>query len=99
MRRELPVAALARPDWPIRLDHCFGRVVLDVVYGRPWREAVPAPAWRNMAEPELRSAIALAEAILSGDADLDALNRRSLALRGRLKADARPPAPGRTRRA
>lgn len=99
MRYALPEAAQRRPDWPIRLDHCFGRVVLDAVYGRPWREAVRAPAWRNMAEAELRAAIALAEAIRDGRADLHDLNRRSLALRGRFRADARPPAPGRTPRA
>jgi hypothetical protein len=83
MRRELPEAAGRRPDWPIRLDHCFGRVILDAVHGRPWREAVPAPAYRHMDAAALRTAIALAEAILAGDADLHALNRESLRMRAR----------------
>lgn len=81
MRERLPAAARDRPDWPIRLDHCFGRVVLDAVYGRPWREAVAAPAWRSMAEPELRRALALSRDIVEGRADLAALNARSLHLR------------------
>ena len=80
---ELPAAALNRPDWPIRLDHCFARVVLDVVHGRPWREAIAAPAWRNMTSQSLREATALGEDILTGRADLRALNARSLALRGK----------------
>jgi hypothetical protein len=82
MRRALPEAALKRPDWPIRLDHCFGRVILDAVHGRPWREVLPAPAWRNMDEPTLRRAVALAEAILDGSADLHVLNAASLRMRG-----------------
>lgn len=83
IERELPAAAARRPDWPIRLDHCFARVVLDAVYGRPWREAIPAPAWRRMDATALARAIALAEAIRDGSADLRALNERSLAWRGK----------------
>ena len=82
MRVRLPEAAAHRPDWPIRLDHCFGRVILDAVAGRPWREVVAAPAWRNLSEEQLRQAIALGEAILDGSADLPSLDERSLALRG-----------------
>jgi hypothetical protein len=96
MRVELPRAAASRPDWPIRLDHCFGRVVLDAVYGRPWRDVLPAPAWRNMDEAALRRAIALGEAVLDGREDLQALNRASLAGRKKLRTDARRPAQDRT---
>lgn len=96
MRTELPAAAAGRPDWPIRLDHCFGRAILDAVYGRPWREVLQAPAWRNMDERALRRAVALAEAVLAGEADLHALNRASLTARGKLRTDARRPAPART---
>lgn len=81
MRERLPQAALTRPDWPIRLDHCFGRVVLDTVYGRPWREALRPPAWRHMEAPELRKAAALASDILEGRVDLHVLNARSLEIR------------------
>ena len=83
MRTELPVAARSRSGWPVRLDHCFGRIVLDNVCGRPWREVLAAPAWRHLDEPGLRRAVSLAEAILDGSADLHALNARSLQLRGK----------------
>lgn len=84
MGDRLPAAARSHPEWPIRLDHCFGRAVLDAVYGRPWREVLRSPAWRNMDRPALERAVALAERIADGREDLDALNRRSLELRGKL---------------
>ena len=83
MRESLPALARDRRDWPIRLDHCFGRVILDAVYGRPWREVLSPPAWRHMAEAELRSAVALARDVAQGRADLVALNAGSLAMRGK----------------
>lgn len=83
VQRELPLAAASRPDWPIRVDHCFARVILDAVCGRPWREVVAAPAWRNLDGVMLDAAIALAAAILDGSADLQALDAQSLAWRGK----------------
>jgi len=83
VERRLPEAARSRPDWPVRLDHCFARILLDNALGRPWREAVRAPAWRNAPADRLAAALALGEAVLGDAADLAALNHRSLALRGR----------------
>lgn len=85
----LPAAAAARRDWPIRTDHCFARVVLDAVHGRPWRDAIAGPAWRSMDAPTLARAIALAEAIADGSADLRALNAASLAMRGHRRGRSR----------
>lgn len=81
MRRRLPEAARARPDWPIRLDHCFGRVILDNVCGRPWRQVLAAPAWRSMSVAQLQAALTLGEAILADEVDLHRLNARSLVMR------------------
>lgn len=83
---ELPAAALVHPEWPIRLDHCFARVILDAVHERPWREAIAAPAWRHMSPDRLQRAIALGRAIVAGTADLGALNTRSLAMRRKTPA-------------
>lgn len=83
VEKKLPQAARTRPDWPVRLDHCFARILLDAACGRPWREAVAPPAWRTMPLDRLAQAIALGEAVLAGEADLAALNARSLALRGK----------------
>ena len=81
----LPALAAARPQWPIRLNHCFARVILDSVHGRPWREVLPPPAWRSMDVTTLRRAVALADDIEQGRVDLGALNRRSLAMRRKLR--------------
>jgi hypothetical protein len=92
VERRLPEAAGTRPDWPVRLDHCFARILLDHACGGPWRESVPAPAWANMPPDRLARAIELGEAVLTDRADLSALNRRSLAWRGKRG----PAAPART---
>jgi RimJ/RimL family protein N-acetyltransferase len=88
--RRLPAAAAARPDWPVRLDHCFARILLDNACGGPWRESVAPPAWVNMPSERLARAFDLGEAVLAGAADLGALNRRSLAWRGKERVAAAP---------
>ncbi|MCJ2034420.1 GNAT family N-acetyltransferase [Methylobacterium sp. J-068] len=95
VERRLPEAA--RPDWPVHLDHCFARILLDNTCGGPWRESVGAPAWANMPLDQLGAATALGEAVLAGQTDLDWLNRRSLALRD--KPPGRPRGPGGARAA
>ena len=82
---ELPGVAAAR-RWPVRLDHCFARILLDAACGAPWRTVIGAPAWRNAPRAILTTAIALGEACLAGDADLAALNRKSLAMRRAAKS-------------
>jgi hypothetical protein len=77
VERRLPEAARAQPDCPVRFDHCFARILLDNACGRPWREAVRAPAWRYMPADRLENALAIGEAVLAGAADLAALNDRS----------------------
>ncbi|ACA18873.1 GCN5-related N-acetyltransferase [Methylobacterium sp. 4-46] len=86
----LPEAAAARADWPVRLNHCFARILLDNACGGPWRESVAPPAWANMPPTRLAAAVALGEAVLAGEADLADLNRRSLAWRGRRRSAAPP---------
>ena len=87
-RETLPEVAGDR-GWPIRNDHCFQRVVLDTVSGGVWYDHIARPAYRHMTADQLGRAIALSEDILSGDADLDALNARSIALR-RARNSSRP---------
>ena len=82
-RQALPAVAKER-GWPVRFDHCFQRILLDNACGKPWREAIAAPAYRNAGEDVLGEAIALGKAAMRGEADLGTLNRRSLELRGKL---------------
>ena len=89
MRHDLPAAAARHPEWPIRRDHCFGRVILDAVCGAPWREVLAPPAWRHLDPEQLSRAIHLADALLAGEADLEELNRSSLTRRREAAAKTR----------
>jgi hypothetical protein len=80
--RELPEAARGRADWPVRLDHCFARILLDCATGGVWYDAIRGrPAYRHAPDDVLTRAIALGEAVLRDEAELGALNRRSLGWR------------------
>jgi len=79
---DMPAAAAAQ-RWPVRLNHCFARILLDCACGRPWRETIRPPAWRNAPETIIERTIDLGEACLSGREDLRRLNRLSLQRRGR----------------
>jgi hypothetical protein len=83
IRHDLPRAASARPDWPIRLDHCFARVILDHVCGRPWREVLSAPAYKHLSVEQLRQGLELGRSLIENQTDLGELNRRSLQSRGK----------------
>ncbi|KAK5125494.1 hypothetical protein LTR85_000605 [Meristemomyces frigidus] len=90
----LPMLAVARDSvqerWPVHLDHCFARIVLDNAVGvdRQWTEVVKQPAVKNMSVAQLEATIRLAERIATGDVNLSGLNERSLKLRGKKrKAD------------
>lgn len=80
-RHALPRMA-ATHDWPIRADHCFQRVLLDVAVGGVWYDAVTGrPAYRFIAADILKRAVELGQDVLAGREDIAALNRRSLAWR------------------
>lgn len=81
--RDLPAAADNHMDWPVYLNHCFARILLDNAVGQYWRNAIKAPAWKNTPLPVLQTAIDLGESIISGDADIWLLNDTSLKMRGK----------------
>ena len=84
----LPHAAKTRSStqtqWPVHLNHCFGRIILDNVCQRPWKEVIKSPATRNMSTDQLERCVELGEAILSGEVDLQRLNEKSLEWRGKM---------------
>ena len=85
----LPALAQSRDPvqktWPVHLDHCFARIVLDNAIGvnGPWTNNIKQPAVRNMSAEQFELAIDLAERVATGESDLVELNSRSLELRGR----------------
>ncbi|KAL5390995.1 hypothetical protein DPSP01_001492 [Paraphaeosphaeria sporulosa] len=86
--QELPAMAKAKDEkqnWPIHLDHCFARIIMDNAVGKdkPWTEVVKSPAIKHMSEQQLKDAIKLGESIADGSEDINPLNERSLKLRGK----------------
>jgi hypothetical protein len=87
-RRALPNVARER-GWPVMADHCFQRILLDHAFGGVWYDHVAGrPAYAHADMAALERAVALGEAALANEADLAALNRESLAWRG--KAPSKP---------
>ena len=82
-RQTLPSVAKGR-RWPVHLDHCFQRILLDNAVGGIWRAHIAPPAYRNAPDDILARAVDLGEAALAGEADMATLNTNSLRWRGKL---------------
>ena len=82
----LPAAARAG-GWSLRLNHCFGRVLLDDAVGGCWYDHLDrraGPAYRQLDDDQLSGAVALGERLLTErDPLLRTLDARSLAWRGK----------------
>lgn len=76
-----------KPKWPVHVDHCFARIILDAAVGidTPWMSKIKSPAYKNMSREQLEASIKLGHAILDGEADLVELDSQSLELRGKGK--------------
>lgn len=86
---------ISQPTWPVHLDHCFARIILDAVIGNstsvrpdetptPWTAKLKPPAVKNMSTAQLEACIELGEAIAEGKVNLVELDQRSLTVRGKL---------------
>ena len=86
VNRELPEKAQSGDGWPIHLDHCFGRVVLDNLFGDEWYSHVDGrPAYRNLTRDELQEAIEIADRMIQGGKPVvEELNENSLRWREEL---------------
>ncbi|KIV96912.1 hypothetical protein PV10_00725 [Exophiala mesophila] len=76
----------AQSKWPVTLDHCFARIILDNTVGRgsqQWDKVIKRPAVKNMSREQLRDAISLGEDIQTGKVDLCQLDEKSLQCRGK----------------
>ncbi|KAI4115999.1 MAG: hypothetical protein LQ345_003500 [Seirophora villosa] len=85
----LPALAVSKSpvqdSWPVHVDHCFGRIILDTVVGRdsPWMNKLNPPAVKTMTSEQLEACIALGAAIAEGKESLAMLDAKSLQLRGK----------------
>lgn len=90
-RNILPSIATAH-RWPIRADHCFMRVCLDVSLGAAWPQVVRPPAYQHLSDDQFAAAVRMAEDIVDAPDRLPALNARSLTLRAAWRAAGSPKA-------
>ena len=77
------LARTSHTHWPVRNDHCFQRIVLDAVCGGVWYDHLLRPAYKNLTRDQAANAVDLCNDIISGDSDLEVLNRQSLKWRGK----------------
>lgn len=85
--QSLPQLALER-QFPVSMNHCFQRIVLDNLFGQCWYEVLQRgkePAYRQLTQAQLEAAIAIAEAIIAQpDAYMRQLNQNSLRWRSKV---------------
>ncbi|KAL8973174.1 MAG: hypothetical protein Q9183_000137 [Haloplaca sp. 2 TL-2023] len=90
----LPSLALSKSPtqeiWPVHLDHCFARIILDSVIGdgKPWTSRLKSPAAKNMTHEQLLRCVSLGHAIAEGREDLLSLDAQSLEARGKAQKPA-----------
>jgi hypothetical protein len=85
----LPEVA-AQHHWPVRLNHCFQRIILDALFQDCWYHHLDrgqrTPAYRQLTDEQLQQAIDLAERTLREPALLPRLNQQSLRYRGKVQS-------------
>ena len=77
------LARTSHRHWPVRDDHCFQRIVLDAVCGGVWYDHLLRPAHKNLTRNLAANAVNLCNDIITGDSNLEVLNRQSLKWRGK----------------
>ena len=78
-KQVLPMMASDKKlQWPVKYDHCFQRIVLDNICNGCWYDHLKRPAYKHLSNSQALKAIKLCEDIISGNADLHTLNRKSL---------------------
>ncbi|ETN41345.1 uncharacterized protein HMPREF1541_03280 [Cyphellophora europaea CBS 101466] len=76
----------AQPRWPVTLDHCFARIILDNTVGQgtqQWDKVIRKPAVKHMSEHQLKDAIDLGKRIELGEINICDLDQISLVCRGK----------------
>ncbi|MGB3850809.1 MAG: hypothetical protein WA958_12640 [Tunicatimonas sp.] len=82
----LPDAA-APHRWPVRLNHCFQRIILDALFQDCWYHHLDrgkrTAAYRQLTDEQLQRAVDLAQRMLREPELLPKLNQQSLRYRGK----------------
>ena len=87
INQELPAQAKQR-QFPVALNHCFARIILDNLFNCCWYEAIDrkkGAAYKQLSMEQLQQAIKIAEAIIdNSDSYIDRLNQNSLRWRNKV---------------
>ena len=79
------LACTTHKNWPVCNDYCFQRIVLDTVCEVVWYDHLPRPAYKHLSREQALQAVDLCDYIITGKADLVALNTQPLIWRGKLR--------------
>ncbi|MEB3210954.1 MAG: hypothetical protein VKL39_06345 [Leptolyngbyaceae bacterium] len=83
----LPQKAKDTGHYPVRYDHCFKRIALDVAVHQCWYDVIQKPAIRHATAEQLQRAIATLEMMLDSPDEANRFNQISLGFRKRRNAE------------
>ena len=73
--------------WPVRLNHCFQRIILDALFHDCWYQHLDRtsriPAYRQLSEAQLTRALTIAQHMLDSSETVRQLNQQSLMYRNK----------------
>jgi hypothetical protein len=83
---KLPAASKNNPGkYPVRYNHCWGRIILDFIFKDDWRKHLKSPAYTKLSYSQLIDAIDTAEELEHNPEYAHKLNKQSLDYRGKGK--------------
>lgn len=80
----LPSISSKNKQYPVQLNHCWARVILDNIFNDKWSNVISKPAYKNLNKVKLLEAINLAKCIVSSTDFSIYLNKKSLQYRNKL---------------
>lgn len=87
VNQELPSLAKQR-QFPVKLNHCFARIILDNLFGCCWYEQIDrkqGTAYKQLSSEQLQQAIEIAEAMIENpNSYIHQLNQNSLRWRNKI---------------
>lgn len=81
----LPSISSNNKKYPVHLNHCWARIILDNICNDKWSNVLSKPAYKSLNKHMLERAIKMAEGIIESSDLAVYLNNRSLGFRNKLK--------------
>lgn len=81
----LPSISSNNKQYPVHLNHCWARIILDNICDDKWSNVLTKPAYKNLNKHMLERAISIAKSLVNSSDLAIYLNNRSLKFRNKLK--------------